>query len=114
MLKIGSERPKLTGSDINRTNLHSHDSCYCSAKIEAVMRQSKRVVHLRVKELAEVRHLSDLELAHLSGVDVRVIRHMWEGQDAGRVLLHQLMRAADALEVDVCELLQSKDADSTP
>lgn len=74
------------------------------------MRQSKRSVHLRVKELAETRKLSDLELAHLSGVDVRVIRRMLNAQEAGRVLLHQLMRVADALEVDVCGLIQTKDA----
>lgn len=70
------------------------------------MRQSKHIVHLRVKELAEARHLSDLELAHLSGVDARVIRRMLNTQEAGRVLLHQLMRVADALEVDVCDLFE--------
>lgn len=74
------------------------------------MRPTKRIVHLRVKELAEARQLSDLELAHLSGVDARVIRKMWTGQQVGHVLLHQLMRVADALEVDVCDLIQSKDA----
>jgi transcriptional regulator with XRE-family HTH domain len=72
------------------------------------MRQGKRAVYLKVKELAEARKLSDLALAHLSGVDVRVIRRTWEGQDAGRVLLHQLMRVADALEVEVCELFEKQ------
>ncbi len=78
------------------------------------MRQSKRIVHLRVKELAEERQLSDLALAHLSGVDVRVIRRMLNAQEAGRVLLHQLMRVADALEVHPCELIQTKDESSYP
>jgi DNA-binding Xre family transcriptional regulator len=82
-------------------------------KIEAVMRQTKRIVHLRVKELAEARNIDERELAGRADVDVRVIHRMWEGQDAGRVLLHQLMRVADVLEVSPCELIQTKDADSS-
>lgn len=49
------------------------------------MRQEQRIVHLRVRQLVEERNLSDLELAHLSGVDARVIRRMWNEQEAGRV-----------------------------
>jgi transcriptional regulator with XRE-family HTH domain len=74
------------------------------------MRQAPitRVIHLKVRELAEAKGLSDLELAHLASVDARVIRKMWTGQRVGEVLLHQLMRVADALEVDVCELIETE------
>lgn len=67
-----------------------------------------RSIHLKVRELAEARNLSDLGLAHLSHVDVRVIRKMWTGQRVGEVSLHQLMRVADALEVNPCELFVEK------
>jgi transcriptional regulator with XRE-family HTH domain len=65
-----------------------------------------RSIHLRVKELAEAKGLSDLALAHLARVDARVIRKMWTGQKVGEVSLHQLMRVADALEMDVYELFE--------
>jgi hypothetical protein len=66
-----------------------------------------RSIRLKVRELAESKRLSDLELAHLAHVDVRVIRKMWTGERVGEVLLHQLMRVADALEVDACELIET-------
>lgn len=66
--------------------------------------QSTRVLHLRVRELAQAKHLSDLELAHQAQVQVSVIRRMFAGQKVGALLLSQLLRVADALEVDVCEL----------
>lgn len=72
--------------------------------------ESKHRIQLSVREVAEAKGLSDLGLAHLAQVDARVIRKMWSGHGVGNVLLHQLMRVADALEVDVCELLQPKDA----
>jgi DNA-binding Xre family transcriptional regulator len=78
-------------------------------KIEGKMRQSKRIIHLRVRELARERKLSDLELAHLAQVQVTVIRRMFAQQKVGGLLLSQLMRVADALNVDVCDLIQSKD-----
>jgi hypothetical protein len=63
-------------------------------------------IRLKVRELAESQGLSDLELAHLSHVDARVIRKMWTGQQVGQVLLHQLLKVADALHVEVCELME--------
>jgi DNA-binding Xre family transcriptional regulator len=73
------------------------------------MRQapSKRTLHLKVRELAEAKGLSDLALAHLAHVDARVIRKMWTGEQVGNVLLHQLMRVADALEVNPCDLIET-------
>jgi hypothetical protein len=71
------------------------------------MRQTKRTIHLRVKELTEARGIDERELAGRARVDVRVIRRMFAGQEIGKVLLHQLMKVADALEVEVCELIQT-------
>jgi hypothetical protein len=72
------------------------------------MRQkaSTKAVHLHVKELAEQKRIGDLELAGRAGVDIRVIRRMFAQQGVGALLLSQLMRVADALEVDVCDLFE--------
>jgi len=73
--------------------------------------ESKRRIHLRVKELAEQKKLSDLELAHLAGVDARVIRRMWANQYE-HILLHQLIRVAEALDVPTCGLIEEQTKDN--
>jgi transcriptional regulator with XRE-family HTH domain len=69
--------------------------------------ETKRSVRLRVQELAKQKGLSDLELAHLAQVDVRVIRRMWANQYE-HLLLHQLVRVAEALGVPTCELIEEE------
>ena len=70
--------------------------------------ESKRRVRLRVQELAQQKGLSDLELAHQAGVDARVIRRMWTNQYE-HLLLHQLVRVAEALEVPTCALIEEEE-----
>jgi transcriptional regulator with XRE-family HTH domain len=66
------------------------------------MRESK--VRLRVADVAKQKNLSDLELAHMSGVGATVIRRMWIG--SSNVYLTQLAKVAAALEVSICELIE--------
>jgi transcriptional regulator with XRE-family HTH domain len=70
--------------------------------------ESKRSVRLRVQELAAQKHLSDLELAHLAQVDVRVVRKMLANQRVGEITLSQLVRVAEALNVPICELIEEQ------
>lgn len=69
--------------------------------------ESKRRVRLKVQELAEQKKLTDLELAHLAGVDARVVRRMYGGQYQ-HILLQQLVRVAEALEVPTCALIEEE------
>lgn len=63
----------------------------------------KRKVTLKVKQLAEAKGLSDLALAHLAQVDVRVIRRMYASDD--NIYLTQLAKVAEALDCSIAELI---------
>lgn len=68
---------------------------------------TKRKIQLNVKEVAEARKLSDLALASLARVDVRVIRRMFENEWE-HVYLTQLAKVAEALGCQIAELIEEE------
>jgi len=64
------------------------------------------MIRLRVKEVAEARKLSRRKLSALSGVDIRVVRKLWN-QPFSTFNSETLDKLAKALEVDASELIES-------
>jgi hypothetical protein len=73
--------------------------------VGAVMRKTKHVVQLKVKELAEQQKLSEWDLVARSGLDVRVVRRMIANQGVHQMLVSQLAKMAEGLQVPVRELI---------
>ena len=64
------------------------------------------MIHLKVKEVAEAKHISQRKLSMLSGVDIKNIQKIY--RDPYRVVnTETLDKIAKVLNVDVRELLES-------
>jgi hypothetical protein len=63
-----------------------------------------RNVRLRVKELAQQQGLSEWDLVAGSGLDVRVVRRMIANQGVRQMLVSQLARIGEALNVPTASL----------
>ena len=63
-------------------------------------------VHLKVKEIAQQKGVSQRQLYLRSGVDINIIRRVFRDPNAN-VTIETLGKLADVLEVDVSELLES-------
>jgi DNA-binding Xre family transcriptional regulator len=64
-------------------------------------------IRFKVKELAASRGWSRYKLHKVSGVDERTLRKIWQQDDTTVINTDTLARIADALDVDVSELLES-------
>jgi DNA-binding Xre family transcriptional regulator len=64
-------------------------------------------VRFKIKEITVARGWSRYKLHQVSGVDERTLRKIWHQDETIDVLSSTLGRIADALEVDVSDLLES-------
>lgn len=61
---------------------------------------------LKIRELAETQGLSRSRLSHLAVVDIKVIRRIYNNPQES-ISLHTLDRIAQALRVDISDLIES-------
>ncbi|QBD80284.1 XRE family transcriptional regulator [Ktedonosporobacter rubrisoli] len=65
---------------------------------------------LKVREIAQKRHISQRKLFIRSGVDLKTIQRLFRDPINTSVTLRSLDRLAMALEVDISELIESIDS----
>jgi transcriptional regulator with XRE-family HTH domain len=69
------------------------------------------VVRLRIRELAQQRGWSEIQLARLAGVDRRTVRRLFQDPyNIERVKMSQLAKFAEVFEVSICKLIEEVSA----
>ena len=72
-----------------------------------IQRVARYVIRLRVRELANQRVWSEVQLARLTQVDTRIVRRLFKGPfDIECVRMSHLAKFADMFEVSVCKLIE--------
>lgn len=61
------------------------------------------MIRLKIKEIAQQKHISQTQLSRLTGMDIDTVRRAF--QNTGNPTLESLDRFARALKVHPCELL---------
>jgi transcriptional regulator with XRE-family HTH domain len=68
---------------------------------------TKLIVRIRVRDLAEHRGWSEVQLARLARVDIHTVRRLFRDlYDIERVKMSHLAKFADVFEVSVCTLIE--------
>lgn len=67
------------------------------------------MIRLRIRQIAEQKHISQTRLGQLAFIDVTRMRKIWRGgtSETANLTLQVLDRLANALQVDASELIES-------
>lgn len=67
------------------------------------------MIRLKIRQIAEAKHISQTRLGQLALIDVTRMRKIWRGgtSETANLTLQVLDRLAHALQVDAAELIES-------